>query len=204
MHPANGQLANAASPLRVGVYVCHCGGNISDVVDVNKLTQAASSLPDVAVARPYTFMCSDPGQQMIIDDIVREGLNRIVVAACSPSLHELTFRQTLVRAGLNPFLYEHVNIREQVSWVTKSDPKGATAKAARLIAVGGGEGSLEPAARTHPGAGHSASGGHRRRSKRLALRPRSVPERNCRSPAGMLTFSRWASSSTAPPLSHAD
>ena len=89
----------------------------------------------MAVARQYTFMCSDPGQQLIIDDIVKEGLNRVVVAACSPSLHELTFRQTLVRAGLNPFLYEHVNIREQVSWVTKSDPEGATEKAARLIAA---------------------------------------------------------------------
>jgi len=135
MHSPNGQPRSQASRPRVGVYVCHCGGNISDVVDVHKVTEAASRLPDVVLARQYTFMCSDPGQQMIIDDIVKEGLNRVVVAACSPSLHELTFRQNLIRAGLNPFLFEHVNIREQVSWVTKSDPEGATDKALRLIAA---------------------------------------------------------------------
>jgi len=136
MHSPNNQPSSEASRPRVGVYVCHCGGNISDVVDVHKVTEAASRLPDVVFARQYTFMCSDPGQQMIIDDIVKEGLNRVVVAACSPSLHELTFRQSLIRAGLNPFLFEHVNIREQVSWVSKSDPSGATEKAARLIAAG--------------------------------------------------------------------
>ncbi len=135
MHRANGQPSSEASRPRVGVYVCHCGGNISDVVDVLKVTEAASHLPDVVLARQYTFMCSDPGQQMIIDDIFKEGLNRVVVAACSPSLHELTFRQSLIRAGLNPFLFEHVNIREQVSWVTKSDPGDATEKAGRLVAA---------------------------------------------------------------------
>lgn len=135
MHMLNGQVSSDASRPKVGVYVCHCGGNISDVVDVDKVTEAASRLPDVALARQNTFMCSDPGQQMIIEDIVKEGLNRVVVAACSPSLHELTFRQSLIRAGLNPFLFEHVNIREQVSWVTKSDPTGATEKAVRLIAA---------------------------------------------------------------------
>ena len=135
MHLPNGQTHSEAVRPRVGVYVCHCGGNISDVVDVNKVTQAASRLPGVAVARQYTFMCSDPGQQMIIDNIITEGLNRVVVAACSPSLHDWTFRQCLLRAGLNPFLYEHVNIREQVSWVTKSDSAAATDKAARLVAA---------------------------------------------------------------------
>ena len=135
MHTPNSQPPSEASRPRVGVYVCHCGGNISDVVDVHKVTEAASRLSDVVLARQYTFMCSDPGQQMIIDDIVKEGLNRVVVAACSPSLHELTFRQSLIRAGLNPFLFEHVNIREQVSWVSKSDPGGATDKAVRLIAA---------------------------------------------------------------------
>ena len=135
MHSANGQPYEEVPRPRVGVYVCHCGGNISDVVDVHKVTEAAGRLPDVVLARNYTFMCSDPGQQMIIEDIAKQGLTRVVVAACSPSLHELTFRQSLIRAGLNPFLFEHVNIREQVSWVTKSDPDGATEKAVRLIAA---------------------------------------------------------------------
>lgn len=120
---------------RIGVYVCHCGGNISDVVDVEKVTQTASRLPGVVLARRNTFMCSDSGQQMIVEDIAKEGLSRVVVAACSPSLHELTFRKSLIRAGLNPYLFEHVNIREQVSWVSKSDPAGATDKATRLVAA---------------------------------------------------------------------
>jgi heterodisulfide reductase subunit A len=120
---------------RIGVYVCHCGGNISDVVDIDGVMQAARRLPDVVLARRNTFMCSDSGQQMIVDDIDKEGLSRVVVAACSPSLHEQTFRKSLVRAGLNPYLFEHVNIREQVSWVSKSDPEGATDKAIRLVAA---------------------------------------------------------------------
>jgi heterodisulfide reductase subunit A len=135
MDPPKAQQSKDVTHPRVGVYVCHCGGNISDVVDVDKVTEAASRLPGVAITRQNTFMCSDPGQQTIIEDVANERLNRIVVAACSPSLHELTFRQSLIRAGLNPFLFEHVNIREQVSWVTKSDPEGATQKAIRLIAA---------------------------------------------------------------------
>ena len=121
---------------RIGVYVCHCGGNISDIVDVDKVVQAVSTLPDVSIARRNLFMCSDPGQNMIFDDIQSKKINRVVVAACSPSLHELTFRKTLSRAGLNPYLFEHVNIREQVSWVSKSDIQGAIDKAIRLIASG--------------------------------------------------------------------
>jgi heterodisulfide reductase subunit A len=119
----------------VGVYICHCGGNISDVVDVEEVVQAAAGLPDVVVCRHNTFMCSDPGQSLIAEDIKNEKLNRVVVAACSPSLHELTFRGVLARTGLNPYLYEHANIREQVSWCSKSDPVGATDKAARLVAA---------------------------------------------------------------------
>jgi len=120
---------------RIGVYICHCGGNISDVVDVEKVVQSAAKLPDVVVARRHMFMCSDPGQNMIADDIREKKLGGVVVASCSPSLHELTFRQTLGRSGLNPYLYEHANIREQVSWVSKSDPHGATDKAIRLVAA---------------------------------------------------------------------
>lgn len=134
MHGENSQ--HEPRKQRIGVYVCHCGGNISDVVDVEQVVEAASRLPDVVVARRNTFMCSDPGQQMIVEDIGKEGLNRVVVAACSPSLHELTFRRCVARAGLNPYLFEHVNIREQVSWVSKSNPRGATEKAIRLVGAG--------------------------------------------------------------------
>ena len=121
---------------RIGVYVCHCGGNISDVVDVGKLVDAASKLPDVAVSKRNMFMCSDPGQNMVAEDIRDGKINRVVIAACSPSLHELTFRRTLQRSGLNPYLFEHVNIREQVSWVSGGDHQGAVDKAFRLISSG--------------------------------------------------------------------
>ena len=114
--------------MRVGVYICRCGGNISDVVDVEKVAAAARKIPGVAVTRIHTFMCSDPGQQAIQDDIRKEHLDRIVVASCTPALHELTFRGAVMRGGLNPYLYEHVNIREQCSWCHKHDPAGATAK----------------------------------------------------------------------------
>jgi heterodisulfide reductase subunit A len=117
---------------RIGVYVCHCGGNISDVVDVQAVADQAAGLPGVAVARTNMFMCSDPGQNAILEDIENEHLDRVVVAACSPKLHELTFRGVLERAGLNPYLYEPVNIREQVSWAT-GDAGEATQKAAALV-----------------------------------------------------------------------
>jgi len=127
---------------RVGVYICHCGGNISDIVDVEKVVQVAAGFPDVVVARQNMFMCSDIGQNHIAEDIVKEKLNRVVVAACSPSLHELTFRRTLTRSRLNPYLYEHANLREQVSWVSKSNPGGATEKAIRLVAAAVGKARL--------------------------------------------------------------
>jgi heterodisulfide reductase subunit A len=127
---------------RIGVYICHCGGNISDVVAVEKVVAAAAKLPNVVVARDNTFMCSDPGQDLIAQDIRHEKLNRVVVAACSPSLHEHTFRRTLARARLNSYLYEHANIREQVSWCSKSDPEGATDKAIRLVAAAVAKASL--------------------------------------------------------------
>ncbi len=118
--------------IRIGVYICHCGGNISDKVDVEKVAEDAGKLPDVKVSQTYAFMCADPGQELIAEDIEKHGLNRIVVASCSPSLHETTFRSAVVRGGLNPFLYEHVNIREQVSWVHVSTGE-ATGKATTLV-----------------------------------------------------------------------
>jgi heterodisulfide reductase subunit A2 len=126
-HPENGD-----QPARVGVFVCHCGGNISDVVDVHRVAEEVGRLPSVAFSTTHTFVCSDPGQALIQQKITELDLTRVVVAACSPSLHELTFRRTLTRAGLNPFLYEHTNIREQDSWVVE-DKELATQKAIRLI-----------------------------------------------------------------------
>ena len=93
----------------------------------------------MTTAKVHTFMCSDPGQAMIAEDIQKERLNRVVVASCSPFLHELTFRTAVQRGGLNPYLYEHVNIREQDSWAHKHDPAGATAKALRMIAAAVGK-----------------------------------------------------------------
>lgn len=127
--PANG---NGAGGVRVGVFICHCGGNISDVVDVKWVAQQIRSLPGVVYSESNTFMCSDPAQAMIEEKIKELSLNRVIVAACSPTLHALTFRRTLERAGLNQYLFEHVNIREQVSWVVE-DKAAATAKAERLI-----------------------------------------------------------------------
>ncbi len=126
----------SGDPIRVGVYVCHCGGNISDIIDTKAVAAELAAHPNVAVSNDYMFMCSDPGQALIIDDIKANHINRVVVAACSPTLHELTFRKALQRAGLNPYLFEHVNIREQASWVHKGDHEGATRKAVRLVAAG--------------------------------------------------------------------
>jgi heterodisulfide reductase subunit A len=117
---------------RVGVFICYCGGNISDVVDVERVARESAVLPGVACAATHMFCCSDPGQGMIEQKIREHRLNRVVVAACSPSLHETTFRRAVARAGLNQFLFEHSNIREQVSWVIENREL-ATRKAARLI-----------------------------------------------------------------------
>jgi len=119
---------------KIGVYVCHCGANIAATVDVAQVTQYASGLPSVAIARDYKFMCSDPGQDLIKNDIKEMGLNRIVVASCSPRLHEPTFRRTLESAGLNPYLFEMANIREQCAWV-HTDGEMATAKAKALVSA---------------------------------------------------------------------
>jgi len=110
---------------RVGVYVCHCGINISAVIDVEKLRDYAATLPNVVIAKDYSFMCSDIGQQMIKDDLVTGDINRVVVAACSPRMHEPTFRTVCKEAGLNQFLFEQANIREHASWVNMKDPEGA-------------------------------------------------------------------------------
>jgi heterodisulfide reductase subunit A len=124
--------------IRVGVYVCHCGTNISGKVDVTEVTDFSRTLPDVAIARDYKFMCSDPGQLLIQDDIKNLGLDRIVVASCSPLMHEPTFRGACERADLNRYLFQMANIREHCSWVTV-DPTAATDKAKALIAAAVGK-----------------------------------------------------------------
>jgi heterodisulfide reductase subunit A len=118
---------------RIGVYVCHCGGNISDVVDVDRVATEAAGLEGVAVARHIMFMCSDEGQKAIIDDIKDLGLDRVVVAACTPKLHETTFRRAVVRAGMNPYLFQPANVREQASWAHPHSPLAATLKASSLV-----------------------------------------------------------------------
>jgi heterodisulfide reductase subunit A len=110
---------------KIGVYVCHCGVNIAGVIDVVKLKDYALTLPDVVLAREYKFMCSDNGQNMIKDDIEAGLINRVVVAACSPRMHEPTFRLTCKEAGLNQFLFEQANIREHATWVNMYDSEGA-------------------------------------------------------------------------------
>lgn len=117
---------------RVGVYVCHCGSNIAGKVDVHQLAAAAEEIPGVVIAREYAFMCSDPGQKLIKADIEEYGLERVVVASCSPRLHEHTFRHVCFEAGINPYNFQMANIREQVSWVT-ADPDEATRKAIALV-----------------------------------------------------------------------
>jgi heterodisulfide reductase subunit A len=130
---------------RIGVYVCHCGGNISDVVDVEAVTDQVREDEDVVVARHLPFMCSDEGQGTIERDIEEFGLDRVVVAACTPSLHETTFRRTVARAGLNPYLFQNANIREQVSWAHVHDHAAATDKAYRVV-----QGAVAKAAALHP------------------------------------------------------
>lgn len=129
-----------ATAPRIGVYICHCGGNISDHVDVDAVRRRIEQMPGVVVARTNMFMCSDPGQAAIAEDLQNGTVDRVVVASCAPSLHEATFRNAIRRAGANPYIYEHANIREQVSWVHHGD--AATAKAADLVAAAAAKAGL--------------------------------------------------------------
>jgi heterodisulfide reductase subunit A len=121
---------------RIGVYVCRCGGNISGAVECDLVARLTQRLPNVTVARTDESLCSDAGQSRIGQDIRELGVNRVVVGACAPALHEQTFRAAVTRAGLNPYLYHHVGLREQDSWVHAHDKQAATDKAARLMAAG--------------------------------------------------------------------
>jgi heterodisulfide reductase subunit A len=116
----------------IGVYICHCGTNIAATVDCQELSSFASTLPGVKVARDYRYLCSDPGQDLIKKDIRELSIDRVVVAACSPRMHEMTFRNAIASEGLNPYFLNIANIREQCSWVHK-DRKEATEKAKQLL-----------------------------------------------------------------------
>ena len=118
---------------RIGVFVCHCGLNIAGVIDMKELTDYAKTLPNVVMATDNRYTCADPGQEEIRKAIKEHDLNRVVVAACSPRMHEPTFRRTVSDAGLNPYLFEMANIREFSSWCHGSDPKGATEKAKEIV-----------------------------------------------------------------------
>ena len=117
---------------KIGVYLCHCGGNISDHVDVDKVAENVKGLPGVVKVQTNSFMCSDPGQGLVKQDIQEHGLNRIVIASCSPRTHEPLFRETMREAGLNPYLFEMTNIRDQCSWVHSNEPEAATEKSIEL------------------------------------------------------------------------
>lgn len=122
--------------MRIGVYICHCGSNIAGTIDVEEVRKHASLLKDVVIARDLQFACGDSGQEQVKKDILEEKLDRIVMAACSPRLHEVTFRRVLSQSGLNKHLLEMVNIREQGSWVHTNQNALATQKAKELVAMG--------------------------------------------------------------------
>jgi len=126
--------ANSEEP-RIGVYVCHCGSNIAGVIPVDEVAEWASHLPGVVHATDTMYACADSGQSLIKEDIKKYNLNRVVVAACSVRMHEATFRGAVSEAGMNPFLMEMANIREQCTWAHGHDPEGALKKAKDLTAA---------------------------------------------------------------------
>ena len=123
-----------AVPERIGVYICHCGTSIADSVDIKKVAETARGLAGVSIVRSHRFLCAESGQKVIQDDIGTLQLTRVVVAACTPLMHETTFRRATQAAGLNPFNVQVANIREQVSWVTH-DRDHATAKSRAAVAA---------------------------------------------------------------------
>ncbi len=126
-------LTKNADRARIGVFVCQCGLNIGQTVDCKKVAQIASNHSDVKVSKDITYACSEPGQVEMRTDIEENNLNRVVIASCSPRLHEPTFRNMMKEAGLNPFLLEMANLREQCSWVHLNEPDAATMKSVDLV-----------------------------------------------------------------------
>src|SRR4030042_822825 len=115
--------------LRIGVFICHCGLNIAGTLDIKELVEYSKTLPDVVYVKENRYTCADPGQEEIRKAIRERKLNRVVIAACSPRMHEPTFRRTVAEAGLNSFLYEMANIREFSSWCHQTDPAAARERA---------------------------------------------------------------------------
>lgn len=135
---------------RIGVFVCHCGMNIAGTINVKEVVQYARTLPHVVDANEYVFMCSAPGQDLIKEGVKRLGINRVVVAACSPSMHEPTFRAAIAEAGLNPYLLEMVNIREHSAWVHSHEKRKATEKTKDLLRMAVAKATLlEPLEEMH-------------------------------------------------------
>jgi len=132
-HAMERPLADVPNKVRIGVFVCRCGLNIGQTVDCEKVARNASALNDVKVSKDIPYACSEPGQMEIRKDIEENSLNRVVIASCSPRLHEPTFRNMMKAAGLNPFLLEMANLREQCSWVHMNDPEAATLKSMDLV-----------------------------------------------------------------------
>ncbi|GBC60242.1 methyl-viologen-reducing hydrogenase subunit del ta [Desulfonema ishimotonii] len=126
-------LNDAGQEARIGVYVCQCGLNIGQTVDCKQVADHVKNVDGVVVSKEITYACSEPGQAEIRDDIAENGLDRVVVASCSPRLHEPTFRHMMQEAGLNPYLLEMANLREQCSWVHMAEPEAATLKAEDLV-----------------------------------------------------------------------
>jgi len=128
------EIKRDADRMRIGVYLCHCGSNIAGMVDISEVARFAEQLENVAFVRDYRFMCSEPGQELIKKDIKESEIDRVVVAACSPLMHEKTFREACEEAGLNPYLLQIANVREHCSWVTERGPD-ATEKAKMLVSA---------------------------------------------------------------------
>lgn len=126
---------NGNEDLRIGVYICHCGSNIAGVIDTEEVAEFAASLPGVVHATDTLYACADSGQNLIKEDIAKHSLNRVVIGACSVRMHEPTFRAAVAEAGLNPFLMQMANIREQCTWVHGHDREGALAKSKDLVAA---------------------------------------------------------------------
>src|SRR4030067_1853361 len=140
------QLEISPDEVRIGVYVCQCGLNIAGSVNCEEVAKSAASLPHVVLSKYNRYTCSDPGQEIIKKDIKEHKLNRVVVASCSPRLHEPTFRRTCEDAGLNKYLFEMANIREHCSWVHLHDRKAGTEKAKDLVKMAVAEATLLRAA----------------------------------------------------------
>ncbi len=188
MNPADG--SGNGQP-KIGVYVCHCGTNIAGIVDVEAVRAYAEGLPGVTVARAYKYMCSDPGQELIKEDIRANGLERVVVASCSPTLHEATFRRATAEGGLNSYYFQMVNIREQDSWV-HTDKAEATRKAQDLVRAAVHRVRFHKPLERSAGFDQPGRDGGGRRHRRHPRRPDHGQRRQARLPGGARAVDRRA------------